>query len=131
MQSANFGISVQMMLPFNARRIEPKVLVRLCEPDSRYRQACIKKDIAFGEAFLKETRSQRLGCSVRDIESMFKYELNRELAEEAVVMRLASWSTDPPTYIDWQTINARAKIKGQELAEDFAAFRKRPRETYE
>ncbi len=119
----------QMLLPFGSRRIEPSVLVKLSDTDRRYRQSCIDKDIEFGEAFLKETRAQRLGCSVRDIDCMMNYERNRQLAEEAVAMRLASWAIDPPTYIDWKTINERAKLKQQELAEDFAAFRQRRRES--
>lgn len=104
------------------------MLVRLSNTDSKYRESCIEKDIEFGEGFLKDTRAQRLGCSVRDMECMTNYEFNRQIAEEAVVMRLCSWATDPPTYIDWKTINQRAVIKGQELAEDFAAFRERRRE---
>lgn len=119
----------QLMLPFGSRRIEPTVLVRLSEADNRYRESCVVKDIEFGEAFLKETRAQRLGCSVRDIECMMNYERNRHLAEEAIAMRLTSWATDSVTYIDWETIDAQAKIKQQELAEDFAAFRKRRRES--
>jgi hypothetical protein len=118
----------QLLLPFGSRRIEPKVLVRLSDTDKKYRQACIDKDIEFGEAFLKETRAQRIGCSVRDIECMTNYERSRHLAEEVIAMRVSSWATDPPTYIDWETINARAKIKEQELADDFAAFRQRRRE---
>jgi hypothetical protein len=121
--------TTQLMLPLDSRRIEPSVLVRLSDADKKYRQSCIDKDIPFGEAFLKETRSQRLGCSVRDIECMLNYERNLHLAEEAVAMRLLSWATDPPTFIDWKTINERAKIKQQELADDFAAFRQRRRES--
>lgn len=120
--------SAQLMLPLDSRRIEPVILVRLSEADKRYRDSCIEKDIEFGEAFLKETRAQRLRCSVRDIECMINYERNRHLAEEAVAMRLPSWATDPATYIDWETINARAKIQEKELADDFAAFRQRRRE---
>jgi hypothetical protein len=107
--------------------INPRVLVRLNESDMRYRQSCIDKEVEFGEAFLKETRAQRLGCSVRDIECMLNYERNRHLAEEAISMRLTSWATDPASYIDWQTINQRAKLTQQELADDFAAFREHRR----
>lgn len=123
-------MNTQLMLPLESRRIEPAVLVRLSEADERYRQACIDKDIEFGEAFLKETRSQRIGCSVRDLECMLNYERNRHLAEEAIAMRLPSWATDPATYIDWKTINARSKVKSQELADDFAAFRRHRRESF-
>lgn len=118
----------QLSFDFNPAKqpkklIELKVLVRLNESDMRYRQSCIDKQVEFGEAFLKETRAQRLGCSVRDVECMLNYERNRHLAEEAISMRLNSWATDPATYIDWQTINQRAKLTQQELADDFAAFR--------
>ncbi len=126
--SSDRSSPAQLMLPFDSRRIQPPVLVRLSETDQRYRESCIEKDIEFGEAFLKETRAQRLGCSVRDIECMMNYERNRHLAEEAIAMRLPSWSTDPVTYIDWETINARAKIREKELADDFAAFRQRRRD---
>ena len=122
----------QLSFDFNKAKqprelIKPRVLVRLNESDMRYRQSCIDKDVEFGEAFLKETRAQRLGCSVRDIECMLNYERNRHLAEEAISMRLDSWATGPATYIDWQTINQRAKLKQQELADDFAAFREHRR----
>jgi hypothetical protein len=127
--SPDCSSSAQLTLTFGSRRIEPAVLVKLTDTDRHYRQSCINKDTEFGEAFLKETRAQRLGCSVRDIECMLNYERNRHLAEEAVAMRLPSWATDPVTYIDWQTINERAKIKQQELADDFAAFRERRRES--
>jgi hypothetical protein len=122
----------QLSFDFNQTKqprelIKPRVLVRLNESDMRYRQSCIDKEVEFGEAFLKETRAQRLGCSVRDIECMLNYERNRHLAEEAISMRFDSWATDPATYIDWQTINQRAKLKQQELADDFAAFREHRR----
>lgn len=122
--------SGQLMLLFNSRRIEPKVLVRLSDPDKRYHYSCIAKDIAFGESFLKETRAQRLGCSVRDLECMVNYERNRHLAEEAISMRLSSWETDPVTYIDWTMINARANRESMELADAFAEFRKRRLESF-
>ena len=122
----------QLSFDFNQAKqprelIKSRVLVRLNESDMRYRQSCIDKEVEFGEAFLKETRAQRLGCSVRDIECMLNYERNRHLAEEAISMRLNSWATDPATYIDWQTINQRAKLTQQELADDFAAFREHRR----
>ena len=127
--SSGGSSTAQLMLPFASRRIEPTILVVLNEMDRRYRKSCIEKDIEFGEAFLKETRAQRLGCSVRDIECMLNYERNRHLAEEAIAMRLDSWATDPATRVDWEMINKRAAIKQQELADDFAAFRKRRLET--
>jgi hypothetical protein len=94
-----------------------------------YRQSCIDKELEFSESFLKETRAQRLGCSVRDLECMLNYERNRHLADEAIVMRLTSWETDRAPYIDWDTINKRASIQQQELADDFAAFRQERRQS--
>jgi hypothetical protein len=121
--------SVQLLLPLHRRSVEIKALVRLNETDLQYRQSCIDKDLEFSEGFLKETRSQRLGCSVRDLECMLNYERNRHLAEEAVAMRLPTWSTDSATWIDWKTINKRSVARADELAADFAAFRKHRSQT--
>ncbi len=109
--------------------INHDVLVRLSKSDMAYRQSCIDKELEFSESFLKETRAQRLGCSVRDLECMLNYERNRHLADEAIVMRLTSWETDRAPYIDWDTINKRASIQQQELADDFAAFRQERRQS--
>jgi hypothetical protein len=121
--------AVQLMLRFSDRRVEQPILVRLSDCDRKYRQDCIDKDVEFSGSFLLETRAQRLGCSVRDIECMLNYERNRHLADEAVVMRHSSWAIERAAYIDWGTINQRAVIKSQELASDFAAFRTRRRES--
>lgn len=122
--------STQLLLPLSNRRtIETPVLVKLSSTDLAYRKQCIEKDVEFGESFLKETRSQRIGCSIRDLECMVNYELARHLADEAIVMRLPTWSTEKQAYIDWETINERSKIKEKETAEEFSAFKKHRRES--
>lgn len=109
--------------------IEKKALVVLSESDEAYRQSCIDQEKEFSEPFLKETRAQRLGCSVRDLDCMFNYERNLHLADEALVMRLSTWATDPVTYIDWERINLNAKHKAEILAHEFSEFRKQRMET--
>ena len=123
--------SAQLMLPLEASRrheVEPVCRVRLSDADERYRIHCVANECEFTDSFLMETRAQRLGCRVSELEGMLNYERNRHLADEAVIMRLDSWSIDQAAYIDWHAINARAKRQSEELAEDFAAFRQHRRE---
>lgn len=126
----------QLMLPFRDRKValEPTVLVKLSELDMAYRQSCLDKEdelgnVPFTESFLKETRAQRIGCSVRDMDCMLRYELNRHLADEAALMCRDDWATARETFINWEVINQRAKIRSEELAQDFAEFRKMRRES--
>jgi len=123
--------SAQLMLPLESARrheVEPVRRVRLSDADERYRNQCVANECEFTYSFLMETRAQRLGCRVSELEGMLNYERNRHLADEAVIMRLNSWSIDQAAYIDWHAINARAKRQSEELAEDFAAFRRHRRE---
>lgn len=104
--------------------IEPKILVVLNQTDEAYRQWCINEGKEFAESFLMDTRAQRLGCSVRDLDSMFNYERSLQLADEAILMKLPTWATDPAAYLDWEKINANAKHNEAMLAHDFTEFRK-------
>lgn len=99
-----------------------KPLVVLSDADLAFRQSIIDGEMEFPEQFLKETRSQRLGCSVRDIDCMLSYERNRELADESIVMRLSNWEYERPVWIDWELINHRAKEEARERALDFQRF---------
>lgn len=117
-------MSNQLRLSFrSSREMPPRVLVRLNETDLRYLARALDEEKEFLPSFLKETRSQRLGCTVRDLESMFNFELARHLADEACIMRQPGWAVIPPAYIDWKSINQRAQQTAIQLAEDFAAFR--------
>jgi len=108
---------------------EPVPLVVLSDADLAYRDSAIDRGIEFTESFLVETRAQRRGVSVRDLQSMFTYELNRELAEEASIMALPGWAYVRPAWIDWEMINRRAQHEAEALADDFAAFRKQRMES--
>lgn len=115
---------VQLDLRFKDRSLPtPKVLVQLDAADARYRAECVENDTEFTESFLAECRCQRMGCSLSEFYAMRNYERSRELADEASIMRFDEWATIPLVYIDWKTINARAKEIANEMARDFAEWR--------
>jgi hypothetical protein len=107
------------------RNASRPVIVTLSDSDTRYRDELIATDKPFPHSFLCETRAQRLKLSVETmVKQMLNYELNLHLADEAILMRLPTWETEPAMYIDWSTIDQRAKQRSQEWSDDFAAFRK-------
>jgi hypothetical protein len=62
---------------------------------------------------------------------MRNYDRARELADEAIIMRFDDWATMRPVYIDFETINARAKEMAKEQALDFAEWKEcRERERF-
>jgi hypothetical protein len=116
--------AVQLDLKFKERSLpSPKVLVRLGDADAKYRAECIENEKEFTESFLAECRCQRIGCRLSEFYAMSNYERARELAEEASIMRFDDWATMRPVYIDFDTINARAKEMAKEQARDFAEWR--------
>lgn len=114
---------MQLDLPFDAPR-KPTTLVVLSAADLAYRQKCIDQDLEFTWGFLMETRAQRIGATTRCLEAMLSYERNRELAEEASIMRSPDWDSCKPVWIDWQKIECRAKSEAEIRARDFAEYRK-------
>ena len=124
-------MSEQLLLNFDQaavsikqQHVGRKPLVVLSETDLAYRQSIIDGELEFPESFLKETRAQRLGCSVREIDCMFSYERARELADEAIVMRMLDWQFVRPVWIDWEAINHRAKEEARERAQEFAEYKR-------
>lgn len=116
----------QLMLDFAEKRHAPipqPVLVTLSETDKKYHAFCIEHGNEFSESFLAECRCQRIACSLREFYAMTNYERARHLADESVVMRSANWATEPQVYIDYKTINERAKEAAKELSNDFAEWR--------
>ena len=125
-------VDAQLRFDFPTGRsavVEPVPLVVLSDADLAYRDSVVDRGVAFTESFLIETRAQRRGISVRDLQSMFTYELNRELVEEASIMALPGWAYVRPAWIDWEMINCRAQHEAEALADDFAAFRKQRMES--
>jgi hypothetical protein len=124
--------AVQLDLKFNERSLpSPKVLVRLCDTDAKYRAECIENETEFTESFLAECRCQRIGCRLSEFYAMRNYDRARELADEAIIMRFDDWATMRPVYIDFETINARAKEMAKEQALDFAEWKEcRERERF-
>ena len=119
----------QLLLPLTVcRNASPRVLVKLNASDLRFRELCVRTEREFGSGFLKETRAQRLGCTLQAMDSMLNYELARHLAEEASIMRSDNWETCRPVWIDWQAIDFRAKEKAKEISLEFEAFRRHQRE---
>ncbi len=128
----NRASSKQLRFDFRVGRsvqAQPKPLVVLPDADLPYRDWVVDRGLEFTESFLIETRAQRRGISVRELGSMFTYELYRELAEEASIMALPGWAYVRPVWIDWEMINRRAQHEAEKLAEDFAAFRKQRMES--
>ena len=119
-------MSEQLLFDFehSKQSVAPEPLVVLDETDLAYRQSIIDGELEFPEPFLKETRAQRLGCSVRELDSMLSYERARELADEAVVMRMSDWQFVRPVWIDWELVNHMAKQNAIERARDFAEYKK-------
>lgn len=99
------------------------ICVVLSAADMAYRDRCVAEERPFTDDFLMETRSKRLGRTVRDLAGMLNYERSRELADEAVIMRLSDWQTARPAYIDWETINARAAKVDEAWVREYAEFR--------
>jgi len=113
----------QQLLEFDAPIQQQRVkLVTLSDIDAAYRQRCIDEDLDLPDYMLLDTRCQRLGMSKSEFVHMPKFEQNRELADEACVMRYSDWEYARPGFIDWQKVNAQAKAVAQAFANGLAKF---------
>lgn len=113
----------QQFLEFGAPVQQQRVkLVTLSDIDAAYRQMCIDEDKELPDYMLLDTRCQRIDMSKSEFTHMPKFEQNRELADEACVMRYSDWEYARPGFIDWQKVNAQAKAVAQAFANGLAKF---------
>lgn len=99
---------MQKTLPFPNTAPLP-VLVSMNDLDRAYRDRCVAEDKDFPDYMLLDSRCQRIGVSKAYFCDMPRFEQNRELADEAFLLRLDEWQTARPTWIDWHKCNAAAK----------------------
>jgi hypothetical protein len=113
----------QQLLPFDKPQnaVQAK-RVTLSDVDAAYRQKCIDEDQELPEYMLLDTRCQRIGCSKSYFTHMPKFEQNRELADEACLMRYSDWEYSRPTFVDWPKVNAEAKAVAQQFQNGYAEF---------
>lgn len=108
-------------------------------PSGRYRPARVhysQADIAFFEStpllelpssFLMESRAQRIGCSLDELQTMRSYDLARELADETAILGSGPLSRTcqmPATRLDDRTLDAAVKRVAAERAEAWKEFLK-------
>jgi hypothetical protein len=116
-------ITAQKLLPFETRlKPERKQLVSLSDLDSAYRQRCIDEDLDLPDYMLLDTRCQRIGMSKSEFTHMPKLEQNRQLSDEACVMRYSDWEYAQPGFIDWQRVNCEAKAVAHAFQNGLAKF---------
>lgn len=114
---------MQQLLNFDAPVRQQRIkLVTLSDLDAAYRQRCIDEDLELPDYMLLDTRCQRIGMSRSEFTHMPKFEQNRELADEACVMRSLDWEYARPGFIDWQRVNCEAKAVAQAFANGLAKF---------
>jgi hypothetical protein len=97
-------------------------LVTLSDIDAAYRQRCIDEDLDLPDYMLLDSRCQRIGMSKSEFTHMPKLEQNRQLSDEACVMRYSDWGYAQPGFIDWQRVNCEAKAVAHAFQNGLAKF---------